>query len=91
MNVVFATGIYAQIEQAINSAEEANQVIERIELSEEEMRQFLTTPRFKYNVDKNYGEQAVSVPTAIDGARAHNGLAPRSCMYRGVQIVVKEA
>lgn len=82
MQVVMDTRIVGKIKNAINEAEGA---IERIELTEEEMHEFLDAHEFKLVVDKHYGSADIPAPLHIQPAKP--GQVPRSCWYLGVYIV----
>ena len=84
MNIVKATGVFGQIKNAIQSAEEA---IARIELTQEEMDEFMSTPEFSmYTIDKHYGGNEIQVPLAIKNH--HRSDKVKSCWFMQTLIIV---
>jgi hypothetical protein len=84
MKVVQATGAYGSIKNAILSAEVA---IARIEVTQEEMDEFVSMPQFAMpNIDKNYGGYEIQVPL---GVKTHHGSTKvKSCWYMQTFIIV---
>ena len=84
MNVVAATGAYGSIKNAI---ENRTQAIARIEVTQEEMDEFVKTPEFAmYSIDKNYAAYEIPVPL---GVKNHPGTTSvKSCWYMQTFIVV---
>jgi hypothetical protein len=89
MNVVNEVSIVAQVNLAIHNAESAGQTISHIELTAVEMRAFLENPRFRQvrSSDMAYGDISMPFPTDISGVDSEADV-PRSCVYRGVRIVL---
>lgn len=85
MNVLFDNSVLSDIHTTITDAETAGDTIDRIELSESEMKAFIEHPRFRTNIDKHYGSAVIDMPLGI--VYSHSKNLPSSCYYKGVKIV----
>lgn len=98
MEVIKASGIFKEVDEAISLAEADGTPLERIRLTYEEMHMFLRTGHFGRtrssdeffkNGDHYYGENIIPVPVPSGSVTnpATGDTVPASCIYRGVQLL----